>query len=91
MTVNIKSLVSKLNDAARGALEGAACLCLSRTHYDIEIEHFLVKALDATGNDATRIFHHFDVDGPRLQRELERSLDKLKSGETPALPLSVPR
>jgi len=91
MTVNIKSLVSKLNDAARGALEGAAGLCLSRTHYDIEIEHFLVKALDATGNDATRIFHHFDVDGPRLQRELERSLDKLKSGNarTPSFSPSI--
>jgi len=41
MGLNLKSLIGKLNDTARGAVEGAAGLCLSRTHYDIEIEHVL--------------------------------------------------
>ncbi len=91
MTVNVKSLVGKLNDATRAALEGAAGLCLARTHYDIEIEHFLVKALDSPTNDAARIFHYFSVDGARLQRELERSLDKLKTGNarTPSFSPSI--
>src|SRR6266851_8976227 len=91
MSVNLKSLIGKLNDTARGALEGAAGLCLSRTHYDIEIEHFLMKLLDASGSDAAKIFHQFSVDTSRLQKELERSLDKLKSGNarTPAISPSV--
>src|SRR5438445_9407686 len=91
MSVNLKSLVGKLNDTARGALEGAAGLCLSRTHYDIEIEHFLMKLLDASGSDAAKILHQFSVDTSRLQKELERSLDKLKSGNarTPAMSPSV--
>ena len=41
MGLNLKALIGKLNDQSRAALEGAAGLCLSRTHYDIEVEHFL--------------------------------------------------
>ena len=91
MNVNLKSLIGKLNDTTRGALEAAAGLCLSRTHYDVEVEHFLMKLLDASGSDAVKIFHQFEVDTSRLQKELERSLDKLKSGNarTPAISPSV--
>jgi type VI secretion system protein VasG len=91
MSVNLKSLIGKLNDTTRGALEAAAGLCLSRTHYDVEVEHFLIKLLDASGSDAVKIFHQFSVDTSRLQKELERSLDKLKSGNarTPAISPSV--
>ena len=39
MNVNLKSLVGRLNDVCRNALESAAGLCLSRTNYDVEIEH----------------------------------------------------
>ena len=88
---NLKSLIGKLNDTTRGALESAAGLCLARTHYDIEIEHVLFKLLDASGSDAARIFHQFSVDPSRLQKELERSLDKLKAGNarTPAFSPSL--
>src|SRR5450755_3287826 len=87
MGLNLKSLIGKLNDTARSALEGAAGLCLSRTHYDIEIEHYLMKLLDAADSDFTQITKHFGVDTSRLASELTRSLDKLKSGNarTPAL------
>jgi len=91
MSVNLKGLIGKLNDTTRGALEAAAGLCLSRTHYDVEVEHFLIKLLDATGSDTVKILHQFSVDTSRLQKELERSLDKLKSGNarTPAISPSV--
>jgi type VI secretion system protein VasG len=85
--MNLKALITKLNDSTRGALEAAAGLCLARTHYDIEVEHFLTKALDSTDNDVTTILRHFGVDTSRFTGELARSLDKLKSGNarTPAL------
>jgi len=44
--VNLKSLVGKLNNICRRALEGAAGLCLSRTNFNVEIEHWLVKILE---------------------------------------------
>jgi type VI secretion system protein VasG len=87
MGPNLKSLIGKLNDPARSALEGAAGLCLSRTHYDIEVEHYLMKLLDSAENDFASIARHFEVDKSRLASELTRSLDKLKSGNarTPAI------
>jgi len=88
---NLKSLIGKLNDQARSALESAAGLCLSRTHYDIEVEHYLMKLLDSPDNDFASIARHFEVDTSRLSGELARSLDKLKSGNarTPAISPSI--
>ncbi len=80
MAVNLKSLIAKTNDTTRKALEGAAGLCLSRTHYDIEIEHYLTKLLDDQDNDVHRILKHYGVDKSRLTGELNRALDKLKTG-----------
>src|SRR6202521_2301476 len=93
MNLNLKALIGKLNDSSRSALEAAAGLCLARTHYDIEIEHFLLKAMDSADNDVARIFHYFEVDTSRLTAELTRGLDKLKSGNarTPAFSPSVVR
>ena len=87
MTVNLRALIGKLNSATRGTVDGAAGLCLSRTHYDVEIEHFLVKALDASDGDVAQIVKHFGVNRSRLADDLARGLDRLKSGNarTPAL------
>ncbi|MCC6770237.1 MAG: AAA family ATPase, partial [Gemmatimonadaceae bacterium] len=87
MTVNLRALIGKLNSATRGTVDGAAGLCLSRTHYDVEIEHFLVKALDASDGDVAQIVKHFGVNRSRLADDLARGLDRLKSGNarTPSL------
>jgi type VI secretion system protein VasG len=91
MSVNLKGLIGKLNDTTRSAMEGAAGLCLARTHYDIEIEHFLAKLLEARGSDAAKILHRYGVDTSRLEKDLGRSLDKLKTGNarTPAFSPTV--
>jgi len=91
MALNLKALLGKLNDPARSALEAAAGFCLSRTHYDIEIEHYLTKLLDSSSGDFAAILKHFEIDKSRLTTELARSLDKLKSGNarTPAISPTV--
>ena len=91
MPANLRSLIGKLNDPARKAMEAAAGLCLSRTHYDIEVEHFLMKVLDSADGDLSPILRHFEIDKSRLTGELSRSLDKLKTGNarTPALSPSL--
>ena len=85
--MNLKALIGKMNDSTRGALEGAAGLCLARTNYDIEVEHYLTKLLDSPNNDLAAILKHFEVDASRFSGELARALDKLKSGNarTPTL------
>src|SRR5216684_3691489 len=80
MASNLKGLIGKLNDTARTGLEAAAGFCLSRTHYDIEIEHFLMKLLEVTDSDLQHILKHFAVNKSHLAGDLTISLDKLKTG-----------
>jgi type VI secretion system protein VasG len=87
MSVNLRALIGKLNHTTRSAVESAAGLCLSRTHYDVEIEHYLVKLLDSTDSDAAAIFKQYGLDRSKLSSELAKSLDHLKTGNarTPAI------
>lgn len=80
MSVNLRSLIGRLNEPCRSALEGAAGLCLSRTHYDVEVEHFILKLLDKSDNDLAAIIKHYNIDRSRLSRDLMRGLDRLKTG-----------
>ena len=85
--VDLRSLVSKLNDPCRQALEGAAGLTLSRTHYNVEVEHYLLKLLDIQGSDLQACLAHYGVDPGALAADLNRVLDRLKTGNSrpPAL------
>jgi type VI secretion system protein VasG len=87
--VNPKSLVTKLNPLCGRALEGSAGLCLSRSNYNVEIEHWLLKLLEPADTDLRRILKHYDVDPARLNRELTRTLDGLKTGNARAPGLSL--
>jgi type VI secretion system protein VasG len=80
MTINLKSLIGKLNDFTRKSLESSAGLCLTRTNYDIEVEHYVLKLLDQPDGDFAQIVNRFGIDKSRLTGELTRSLDKLKKG-----------
>src|SRR5262245_29301274 len=93
MNVSLKSLIGKLNDTCRGALEAAAGLCLTRTHYDVDVEHFLLKLSEVPDTDLQRVLRHYDVEPARLARDLTRALDRLKTGNarTPALSPRIPR
>jgi type VI secretion system protein VasG len=93
MNVNLKSLVGRLNDTCRGALEGAAGLCLSRTNYDVEIEHILAKLLGENETDLHKICHHYEVNVDRLTKDVETAMNRLKTGNsrTPGLSDRLPK
>jgi type VI secretion system protein VasG len=93
MNVNLKSLVGRLNDVSRSALEGAAGLCLSRTNYDVEIEHILAKILEQDDTDLHKIATHYEVNLDRLSKDVGVALDRLKSGNsrTPGLSDRIPK
>jgi type VI secretion system protein VasG len=93
MSINLKSLIGKLNATCRNALESAAGLCLTRTHYDVDVEHLLLKLCEAQDTDFERILRYYEVDQSRLARDLTRALDSLKTGNarTPALSPHIPR
>ena len=78
--MNLRALIGKVNPTVRNTLDAAAGLCLARTHYDIEIEHYLLKLMDVPDGDFAAIMKAFGIDKARLASEINRSLDKLKSG-----------
>jgi type VI secretion system protein VasG len=80
MSVSLKALISKLNDETRAALTGAAALCGSRGHSEVEIEHYLAKLAEPSDNDMSMIARFFDMDLQRLANEVNRALDRLKRG-----------
>ena len=84
---SLKSLVAKLNRHCHGSLEAAAGLCLSRTNYDVEIEHWLLKLIEPSDTDLAALFRYFGVDTSRLTADLTRVVDRLKTGNArpPAL------
>ncbi len=88
ITIDLKSLVGKLNESCRAALEGAAGLCLARTHYNVEIEHWLLKLLELPDSDITALLEKFEINPGKLTADLNRELDKIKAGNTRAPALS---
>ncbi len=93
MNVNLKSLIGRLNDTCRGALEGGAGLCLSRTNYDVEIEHILAKLLEVEDTDFDKIMRHYSMNRDRLNKDVETAMNRLKAGNsrTPGLSERLPR
>jgi len=86
--IELKPLIGRLNDVCRRALEGAAGLTALRSHYNVEIEHLLVGLLDRTDTDIAAILRHWDVDATRLSADLNRSLERMKTGNARAPSLS---
>jgi type VI secretion system protein VasG len=93
MNVNLKSLVGRMNDVTRNALEGGAGLCLSRTNYDVEVEHLLAKLLEQDDTDLHKICSHYEVNIDRLSKDVQQALDRLKTGNsrTPGLSDRIPK
>jgi type VI secretion system protein VasG len=88
ITIDLKSLVGKLNESCRTALEGAAGLCLTRTHYNIEIEHWVLKLAELADSDIAALIKKYEIDPGKLMSDLNQELDKIKTGNTRAPALS---
>src|SRR3981189_366771 len=93
VAVDLQSVVARLNPYSRRALEGAVGLAVSRTHYNVELEHWLLKLLEQTDGDLLPIFRQYEIDPTRVAADLTRVLDKLKTGNSrpPALSVEVVR
>ena len=89
--INLKELVGKLNETCRNALEAAAGLCLSRTNYNVEVEHWLLKLIENNQADITIGLKSSGVELSKLSADLNRAIDKFKTGNgrPPALSPSV--
>ncbi len=80
--VDLKSLIMRLDDLCRATLESAAGFALMRTHYNLEIEHWLAKLISESESDFSAVLAHYGIDQGRLSVDITRALDKLKTGNS---------
>jgi type VI secretion system protein VasG len=80
ITVDIKSLLSLLNLYCTRSLEGAAGLCVSRTHYEVTVEHLIAKLLEEPQADLCLILRHFDLDAGRVRKAVDQTIEELRTG-----------
>ncbi|MDQ5986629.1 MAG: Protein ClpV1 [Syntrophus sp. SKADARSKE-3] len=90
VTVDIKSLLQHLNTVCTTALQNAAGLCVSRTHYEITVEHLIAKLLEEPRSDWPLIFQRFGLEVGQVQKALEHTLEEYKTGNA-AKPVFSPQ
>ncbi len=80
LSVEIKPLLKRLNPFCTRSLEGAAGLCVSRSHYEVTVEHLVSRLIDETGADWYLILKQFGIHGASLRKSIDRTLEDMRSG-----------
>ena len=93
MSTELRTLIQRLDDESRAAMERAAELCAQQTHFSVDPEHLLIELLRDKDSSLQRLLSHFQVSGARAQSQLQDALDQLKrgNGRTPVLSEHLPR
>lgn len=76
----LRVLIDKLNGFCKTSLEASAGLCLSRSNFYVEIEHWFLKILEKDSSDFHSIFKAFNINHDKVIRDLNKSLERLKTG-----------
>ena len=79
---NIRNLLNRLNPVCTRALEGAAGVCVSRSHYEVTVEHLLARLLEEPLCDVEMIMNRYKVNQAAVRRSLEQSVEHLLTGNT---------
>ncbi len=80
MKTNLKSLIGKLTESSKRALQAAAGLCNSRTNYEVEPEHWLHALCEQKGGDVQRILAQFSQPVDQVIRDLDKAMGAFKTG-----------
>ena len=90
VNVDTKSLLLHLNDFCTNTLHTGAGLCVSRTHYEVSVEHFILKLLEDARSDLSMIFQQFEIETGAVQKKIEIALEEFKTGNS-GKPVFSPR
>ncbi|MEM5458969.1 type VI secretion system ATPase TssH [Paraburkholderia phytofirmans] len=82
MSTSLNTLIAKLNPTCRQAALLAANNCLARGHYEVDLEHVVLALLDEPASDVALVLRASRIDMHALRADLERELQRLKTGNT---------
>ena len=82
MSINLKTLIGKLDDTCRLAAERAANLCMQRGHYEVDLEHLFLAMLEQPRCDFSLIVQRSGVSLDGLRGDLENEIARFRGGNT---------
>ncbi len=82
MINDIKSLLLHLNNLCTNSLQAAAGLSVSRTHYEVTVEHLLLKLLENPQSDWPLIFERFHIEAGQMRKAIEEVLEDYQTGNS---------
>lgn len=92
MDINLKTLISKLNDTTRAAATRAAGICVGLGQYEVDVEHLFLGLIEQPGSDLAAIARACDISLTGLEADLRREVARLATGSarTPVFSRHLP-
>jgi len=82
MSLNLKTLIGKLNDTCRNAATRAAGLCVASGQYEVDLEHLFLALLEQPKSDFAIIARQSGIAAGMLEADLQAEIARLKTGNT---------
>ncbi|QGZ37667.1 type VI secretion system protein VasG [Pseudoduganella flava] len=82
MSINLKTLIGKLNDTSRAAATRAAGICVSMGQFEVDIEHLFLALLEQPSSDFAVVARQCGVSTDMLVADLQAEVAKFKNGNT---------
>jgi len=92
MDINLKTLISKLNDTTRAAATRAAGICVGLGQYEVDVEHLFLGLIEQPGSDLWQIARSCDISLTGLEADLRREVARFSTGSarTPVFSRNLP-
>ena len=93
MSINLKTLIGKLNETSRTAATRAASICVSLGQFEVDLEHLFLALLEQPKSDFVVIARHCGVSAAMLEADLQAEVQRLKAGNsrTPVFSARLPK
>jgi type VI secretion system protein VasG len=93
MSINLKTLIGKLNDTSRAATTRAASICVSLGQFEVDLEHLFLALLEQPKSDFSIIVRQNGISVSMLEADLQAEVQRLKAGNsrTPVFSARLPK
>ncbi|NRR30315.1 type VI secretion system ATPase TssH [Oxalobacteraceae bacterium] len=93
MSINLKTLIGKLNDTSRTAATRAASICVSLGQFEVDIEHLFLALLEQPKSDFVIIARQCGISTSMLEADLQSEVASFKNGNarTPVFSARLPK
>jgi type VI secretion system protein VasG len=93
MSINLKTLISKLNETSRVAATRAASICVGLGQFEVDLEHLFLALLEQPQSDFVVIARQAGISVSMLEADLQAEVSRLKTGNsrTPVFSSRLPK